>query len=330
MANLDPKQFEEYRQRYQEHLRAIDDPKLTSWVGRLSKLAENQIQPEKHGTLLKWLSALDRLPPEGELRLDQDLQAVHVDGEELNPVALSSTLMEFHPWRKGPFKFFGVDIDTEWRSDLKWDRIKDQIDFRGKRILDVGCGNGYYGWRMLAAGAESVVGCDPTLLYLMQFEVFRRYAQDAKHWVLPVADTEIPDDLRAFDLAFSMGVLYHRTSPIDHLKKMVSTLKPGGQLVLETLIIESDEPTVLVPKDRYAKMRNVWFIPSIPMLEIWLSRVGLKDIQVLSVDKTTSQEQRRTDWMTFESLEDFLANDSDQKTLEGYQSPSRTVVVCSV
>ncbi|PMC22346.1 tRNA 5-methoxyuridine(34)/uridine 5-oxyacetic acid(34) synthase CmoB, partial [Klebsiella aerogenes] len=44
-----------------------------------------------------------------------------------------------------------------------------------------------------------------------------------------------------------MGVLYHRRSPLDHLWQLKDQLAPGGELVLETLVIEGDENTVLVP-----------------------------------------------------------------------------------
>ncbi len=294
-------------------------------------LLADRSNPNSHGQTSLWLQAIESLPANG--RLDVSAGTPSVSSE--NPIRnceskVRSLLSNFHPWRKGPFRFFDVDIDTEWRSNLKWDRLTPHLDFRGKRILDVGCGNGYYGWRMLASGADFVLGCDPTLLYVMQFEIFRRHAQEPdRHIVLPIADHELPEELDAFDMTFSMGVLYHRPSPIEHLQKLASTLKTGGQLVLETLIIDSADPQVLVPHGRYAKMRNVWFIPSIPMLEIWMRRTGFHNIQVLDVTRTTTDEQRKTDWMTFESLEDFLAPDDPQKTIEGYPGPIRAMVACS-
>ena len=67
---------------------------------------------------------------------------------------LQATLMALHPWRKGPYKLFGMHIDTEWRSDWKWDRLLPYIaPLKNRLVLDVGCGNGYH-WRMLGAGAK--------------------------------------------------------------------------------------------------------------------------------------------------------------------------------
>ncbi len=206
--------------------------------------------------------------------------------------------------------------------------IRSQIDFDRKLVLDVGSGNGYYGWKMLAAGASMVLGCEPFLLSVAQFEVFRKYwADNERHYVVPLADVDLPRDIQRFDVTCSMGVLYHRPNPIEHLQILASTLKAGGELLLETIVLEDAQQTVLVPEDRYAKMRNVWFIPSVAMLELWLRRTGFDEIRVIDVSRTTSQEQRRTDWMTFESLSDFLDPTDSSRTIEGYPSPSRAVII---
>ena len=306
---------------------------LGAWADSLEQTCRERFAPDAHGTLPQWIQAWEDLPHPNEVQpiIDATGDVVAVQSPHNSPRAnLRQTLMKFHPWRKGPFEFFGVEIDTEWRSDLKWNRLADAIDLHGKTILDIGCGNGYYGWKMLDAGADLVVGLDPFLLYVMQFEATRRFVTGPeRHFVVPIGDTELPHRLNAFDVAFSMGVLYHRTSPIDHLQTIRSTLRPGGQVVLETLVVESSEPEVLVPAGRYAKMRNVWFIPSVPMLERWLHRTGFRDIAVVDVSATTVEEQRQTDWMTFESLSDFLDPVDPTKTIEGYPGPVRALLIAT-
>ena len=84
---------------------------------------------------------------------------------------------------------------------------------------------------------------------------------DQRAHLLPLGIQELPD-LRAFDTVFSMGVLYHRKSPIEHIEQLRNQLKDDGELVLETLVVDGDENQVLMPSDRYGKMRNVWFLPS--------------------------------------------------------------------
>ncbi|WP_182865905.1 tRNA 5-methoxyuridine(34)/uridine 5-oxyacetic acid(34) synthase CmoB [Stieleria mannarensis] len=304
-----------------------------AFADSVTEICARRLHQPTNGDLKRWVSALEALPSaEGRQLVCRDGR-VAVVGPAAETTALRETLMAFHPWRKGPFDFLDLTIDTEWRSDWKWDRIAHAIDLSDKSVLDVGCGNGYYGWRMLEAGASIVMGIDPILRFLMQFEVFNRYQPTPRHnFVVPMVDTDLPEKLGAFDVVFSAGVLYHRTSPIDHLRSLNGALAPGGELVLETLIIDDDHPDnappgVLVPEDRYAQMRNVWFIPSLAMLRRWIRRTGFEDIQTVDITATDTSEQRSTDWMTFQSLADFLDADDPSKTVEGYPGPVRATVV---
>ena len=177
---------------------------------------------------------------------------------------LRSALQGLHPWRKGPFELFGVHIDTEWRSDWKWDRLAHAIDdLAGRRVLDVGCGNGYHCWRMQGAGAAEVIGIDPTPLFVLQYWALRRYLRGTRCGCYRWESSSCRPELQAFDSVFSMGVFYHRRSPFDHLLELRDCLRPGGQLVLETLVIEGGPGTGLVPEGRYASMGNVWFLPGL-------------------------------------------------------------------
>lgn len=300
-----------------------------AWSQQLRTLCAQRMTPELHGNMPGWIEAWKKLPPPQAVHWDATQPAVTVNSSNtLDVDDFRQSLHTFHPWRKGPFELFGIEIDTEWRSNLKWDRIASSIDFAGKQVLDVGCGNGYYGWRMLAAGAQLVVGCDPFPLYLMQFEVLRRYAPwPERHFVLPLTDEDLPDNLAVFDITLSMGVLYHRPQPLAHLSKLYQTLAPGGQLVLETLIIESSQEKALSPPGRYAKMKNIGLIPSLPLLARWLQEAGFSEVQTIDVTRTTAHEQRRTEWMTFESLDDFLDPHDLNWTIEGHPAPIRAVII---
>jgi len=281
-----------------------------------------------HGDLQRWYGAVQALP---ELSVEQ-LELLHdfsLNGscDDATRAALKNALQGLIPWRKGPFHLFGVHVDTEWRSDWKWQRVAPYLDLKGKRVLDVGCGNGYYMWRMLGAGAGSVVGIDPNWLFLCQFLAMKHYLPDLPAWHLPLAFEELPSKLQGFDTVFSMGVLYHRRSPIDHLIDLKDCLVKNGELVLETLVVEGDAQQVLVPEDRYAQMRNVWFLPSVPALELWLRRAGFVDVRCVDVSTTSVDEQRSTEWMRFQSLPEFLDPADHSRTVEGLPAPSRAVLI---
>jgi tRNA (mo5U34)-methyltransferase len=223
---------------------------------------------------------------------------------------------------------FDIQIETEWRSDWKWDRIIEHIKpLANRRILDVGCGNGYHCLRMLGASAGRVIGIDPSPRFVIQFLMLKHFLGDIPVDVLPIGIEALPDKLHFFDTTFSMGVFYHRRSPMDHLRELKATLNPGGQLVLETLIIEGELGECLVPEGRYAMMRNVWFLPSAATLLSWLKKAGFSNPQLIDKSMTTVKEQRSTEWMPFQSLSDFLDPNDHSKTIEGYSAPLRATFI---
>ncbi|MDJ0656104.1 MAG: tRNA 5-methoxyuridine(34)/uridine 5-oxyacetic acid(34) synthase CmoB [Xanthomonadales bacterium] len=308
--------------------RSVEPGPIADWIIGAAPLVKQRLSSAGHGDYSRWRMALDSLPPVRVRHIDLDNSAITVEGEmDMSPSALEEQLQQLHPWRKGPYHLLGVDIDTEWRSDLKWDRLSAALDpLDERRVLDIGCGNGYHCWRALGAGAGLVIGIDPTLLFVMQFQAVQHFIDDPRAWVLPLATDDLPGNLTGFDTVFSMGVLYHRRSPMDHLLRCRSLLRSGGQLVLETLVIEGGEREVLIPRDRYARMRNVWFIPSVDALAAWARRCGFRQVKVVDTTATTPQEQRSTDWMRFHSLPQFLNPENPAVTVEGYPAPKRCVL----
>jgi tRNA (mo5U34)-methyltransferase len=297
------------------------------WVQALCDQAERVMRSHTHGDLTRWFNALQALP-RVPCRMNADLPAPKLGAKAADPETLRENLMAFHPWRKGPLELAGVSIDTEWRSDWKWERVRDHIDLRGQRVLDIGCGNGYFGWRMLAAGARLVVGIDPTLVYVMQWLACRHFAGDEPNYVLPLNVDELPAGSPAFDVVCSMGVLYHRRDPMQHLQQIHALLKPGGILVLESLVLPNGaQVPLLIPQPRYARMRNVWSIPSCEELLRWVRESGYAAEKLVDVSRTTVQEQRSTEWMQFESLAQALDPKDAGRTLEGYPAPTRALLI---
>ncbi len=304
---------------------------LEDWAARLRKQLTWRFEDNPHGDVQRWHKALSQLPELGNTTVDLNQPAITLRADTAEGVSrepLEAALRGLMPWRKGPFDFFGIPIDTEWRSDWKWDRVAPHLaNLEGRRVLDVGCGSGYHCWRMLGAGARRVIGIDPGLLFLFQFLSVKRYLPDAPVDLLPVRMEDLPAKLETFDTTFSMGVLYHRRSPIDHLLELKDTLRRGGELVLETLVVDGPEGYSLVPEDRYGQMRNVWFLPSCDTLLRWLDRAGYRNARMVDVTATTTEEQRATDWMRFQSLADFLDPEDPSKTVEGYPGPKRATVI---
>ena len=313
---------------YSELISVLENTRFSPII---EKLPQNFLAAFNHGDFAGWVEALRALP---DIAPDSwDLQSqVRIGStgqcDDAQRRQLKQTLLRIHPWRKGPFELFGLEIDTEWRSDWKWDRLKAHIaPLENRNVLDVGCGNGYHCWRMAGAGARFVLGVDSHLLFTMQYWAIRQFLKSPPVYVAPLALEDLPAGLKAFDSVFSMGVLYHRRSPFDHLYGLKDCLRPGGELILETLVIEGEKGMTLVPQGRYARMPNVWFLPTCDTLHEWLEKAGFRNIRLVDVSKTSIDEQRTTEWMTFESLPQALDKNDPAMTIEGYPAPMRAVFV---
>lgn len=313
---------------------ALADTKLAAWLPHLPEQITAGLSSERFGDLPAWLEALERLPDvvTDEIELSREVRlASSTPLPEATQAHIREALEALIPWRKGPYHVHDIHIDTEWRSDWKWDRVLPHLaPLQNRTILDVGCGNGYHCWRMYGEGARRVIGIDPSPRFVVQFHMLKHFIGPAPVDLLPVGIEEVPANLQAFDTTFSMGVLYHRRSPMDHLRELKATLRPGGQLVLETLVIEGKLGEVLVPEDRYAKMNNVWFLPSCDTLLSWLRKCGYRNPRVVDLNRTSTAEQRSTEWMQFHSLPEFLHPDDPTLTAEGHPAPLRAVFVAEV
>lgn len=310
------------------------DSQLSRWAAQLPQQLDEHFFLRKHGDLARWLKALDAMPEFAPSSITLNSSAITVapphDWQPNQIESMREALQGLHPWRKGPFDIGGVYVDTEWRSDWKWDRVVPGISsLAGRKVLDIGCGSGYHCWRMAGEGADLVVGVEPSLLFLCQFAALQRYIKAPNVNVLPIGVQHIPANLKGFDTTFSMGVFYHRSAPFEHLAQLKDTLREGGELVLETLVIDGELGEVLVPEERYASMNNVWFLPSCPTLASWLKKAGFSHIRRVNLDQTSLDEQRTTDWMRFYSLENYLDPADRSKTIEGHPAPLRATFVAT-
>lgn len=303
------------------------------WVAALTGLSRDRLSDRAHGKLPAWRELLGSLPDVGRHRFDLTTASVKTrfdwPDQAFHPTR--EALLQLAPWRKGPFDIAGIRIDAEWRSNLKWERLGSIISpLAGRRVLDVGCGNAYYAWRMRGAGARLVLGIDPTILFIVQFAAIQHFMQAEPVHILPLRLHELPQPAMLFDTTFSMGVLYHQRDPHEHLQQLLDTLRPGGELVMETLILPGSKNAVRTPESRYARMRNIWHLPTVTALEEWLGKAGFCNIRTVDVTSTSVAEQRSTEWMSFESLSAALDPEDPTQTIEGWPAPTRAVVICNV
>ncbi len=114
-------------------------------------------------------------------------------------------------------------------SYLKNNETKSFIKLLGKKsypsALDIGCGQGHYSWVMAKGGAEHLIAIDLApgmgdLNFLPPQTIFER------------SSIESFNSQEKFDLISMMGCWEFLEKPIDNLSKVLSWLKPGGEIIL--------------------------------------------------------------------------------------------------
>lgn len=284
---------------------------------------------------LKWLNFKDIAPlwqeldklPNYKTKYDLD-DVITITTQELNKDQqdqIDTLARAMKPWRKGPFKINSLFIDTEWQSFIKYNLLEPYFNLEGKTVGDIGCNNGYYLFRMLKHKPKKLVGFDPSALFYTQFSLINHFIKsDIVYELLGVEHLGMYE--HKFDVLFCLGVLYHRSDPIATLKSLYKGLENGGELFLDTFMIDGEEDVALTPFERYSKIPNIYFIPTINALKNWCYRAGFKDIEVLTIKTTDKTEQRKTDWIDSQSLEDFLDPQNPNLTVEGYPAPKRVYI----
>lgn len=240
---------------------------------------------------------------------------------------LRQVLRNFMPWRKGPFSIFGIDIDAEWRSNRKWDRLLPHLPpLEGKIVADIGCNNGYYMFRLAHLKPRLVVGFEPYLHHYFTFRALNAMAglTNLQMELMGVEESGLFQD--SFDLILLLGILYHRISPLECLREVKKALVPGGVIIVESQAIPGKESVALFPESRYAKVPGTYFVPTANCLANWLKRAGFAQVEIFCCHAMNSNEQRRTPWMEFESYSDFLDPNDPTLTIEGYPAPLRVFI----
>ncbi|MFA6191189.1 MAG: tRNA 5-methoxyuridine(34)/uridine 5-oxyacetic acid(34) synthase CmoB [Sulfurimonas sp.] len=229
------------------------------------------------------------------------------------------------PWRKGPFEVCNIFIDTEWKSNIKYNLLRKHFNLKDKRVADIGCNNGYYLFRMQEDFPKSLVGFDPSALYKTQFDFINHFVKsDIVYELLGVEHLEFYEE--KFDVIFCLGVLYHRSDPVTMLKSLYKGLDIHGEVILDTFYIKGEDEICLCPESSYSKIPNIYFVPTISALKNWCLRAGFDSFEVLETSVTDASEQRKTSWIEGQSLEDFLDPNDSSKTVEGYPAPARVYV----
>ena len=129
----------------------------------------------------KWMSWKNIAPLREALNALENVDAKVELGDvvtisaSLDEDKINSTAKLLMPWRKGPFEIGTTYIDTEWRSNIKYNLLRPYFNLKNKRVADIGCNNGYYLFRMQEDNPKSLVGFDPSPIYKTQFDFLNHF-----------------------------------------------------------------------------------------------------------------------------------------------------------
>ncbi len=277
--------------------------------------------------IVPYQEAIKNLPSHDDVKVTL-ADTVQIDIPNLSEdeaIQIKDTALLMKPWRKGPFGINELFIDSEWQSQIKYNLLEPYFNLEDKIVGDIGCNNGYYLFRMLGQKPKKLIGFDPSAIYYSQFQFLNHYIDsDIVYELLGVEHVEFYE--HKFDTLFCLGVLYHRSDPVAMLKSLFKGLNKGGELILDTFMIDGEEEMCLTPRDRYSKIPNIYFVPTVPALINWCHRAGFKNVEVLETMVTQVNEQRKTEWIDTQSLEDYLDPNDKTKTVEGYPAPKRVYI----
>jgi tRNA (mo5U34)-methyltransferase len=170
----------------------------------------------------------------------------------------------------------------------------------GKRVLDVGCAEGFFSFECERRGAAEVVAIDSFPDSVRRFNICRAaLSSRATAYLSNVYDLN-PRTFGTFDLVLFYGVLYHLRHPLLALERLLSVCT--GTLLLQTAVHE--EPTVSsIPMAKFHPRGmqsgpdeqgrphfdpTVFWLPNRECVRALVECAGFVDIDTLSEDDRIS------------------------------------------
>ncbi|KAA0449845.1 MAG: DUF1698 domain-containing protein, partial [Candidatus Thioglobus sp.] len=84
--------------------------------------ASKQAFAVNNGNIGKWEAAIAAIKKQPKGALNYKKPYLHID-IKADFEALQNALKLLMPWRKGPYQIGDLQLDSEWRGDMKWQRL---------------------------------------------------------------------------------------------------------------------------------------------------------------------------------------------------------------
>jgi len=158
-------------------------------------------------------------------------------------------------------------------------RAFSEIDFTGKKVLDIGCWDGLWSFEAERRGAREVVATDYTSQRSFQGQPTFAVAAEALHsrakYHPDVSVYDVKEKLQAgldFDVVIFCGIYYHLKNPLLALARLREVMKEGGILVVEGAVINNLAETSarFFYRERLHRDASNWWLPTVACLREWV------------------------------------------------------------
>lgn len=171
----------------------------------------------------------------------------------------------------------GVVTPGRWPLNQNTLMAYDRIDFKGKKVLDLGACNGLWSFEAERRGASEVYSVD----YLTHVGYWCTPAYKLAHEALGSKARYFPDmnvydveqlGVKDFDVVIFSGIYYHLKHPLLALTILRRVMKEGAYLIIEGPIYPDAEQSYssFHYRDLLFNDRSNWNVPSLRCLRDWV------------------------------------------------------------
>src|SRR3989344_1927252 len=129
-------------------------------------------------------------------------------------------------YAKGERKHYSSILFSGDRVPLAKREVLKEINWRGKNVLDAGCGTGEIAFLIAKDGAKKVLGIDYSKEAILEAKKLHSRPN------LSYECADLRKIKGKFDIIVSLGTLEHLDDPFSALKNLRAKLNPGGHLII--------------------------------------------------------------------------------------------------
>lgn len=171
----------------------------------------------------------------------------------------------------------GVVTPGKWTPSPLITQAFDKVNFKGKKVLDVGACDGLWSFEAEKRGASKVYSIDYIQFIDFAYKTTYQLAHEAlgsnAHYYPDVSVYDVERlNINDFDVIIFCGVYYHLKNPLLALAKLRKVLKTGGRIIIEGPIINDSEQVFarFYYHKLYSDHISNWWVPSRACLPEWV------------------------------------------------------------